>query len=369
MRITLLSLGTLGDVALMATLGQRLASRGAQVTLAASPFYASHAEEAGLGFERVGSGGFEQMRDALAAAMANALPAQRTEAFFKAWVLPQLTEGDAGLTRLVEASDYFVSNLKIVRNVGSRATPTARVTYDPPHSLDDLNRFGPVRPEVIDLVALPRELIDPEGRCEPRFEFTGFWLPEEQTDAEVAQELERFVAAGEDDILAVTLGSMPVGDPQDFTSVASRAARDAGLRCVLVGAWSGVESGAGENGDLLIVLHAPYDWLFARSRCVVHHGSTGATSIAIRTGTPSVVVPFLSCQHDMGSLLCAAGLASGVVPGAFDDPDSLAEAVAMAATDQGLRENAGEWSLRMNRERGADQAAQRVFEHHEQLFG
>lgn len=369
MRIALLSLGTQGDVALMTTLGRRLAARGAGVTLGASPFYSGEAERAGLGFEPIGDGGFREMRDALAAAVAEPTPARRTERFFQAWIRPQLTAGEAGLRGLAAGADYYVSNLKMALADGGRVKPTARVTYDPPGSLADLDRFGPVRSEVIDLVALPRELFDPEGRCDPRYEFTGFWLPERADDPELPPDLERFVNDGAGDVVAVTLGSMPVGDPGALKRVVSEAAKAAGLRCVLVGAWSGVEPGLCDDGVTLVVESAPYDWLFARSACVVHHGGVGTAGMAIRAGVPAVVTPVLSCQHEMADLLRDAGIAAAKVTDVLAGSAPLAEAIAHAARSPELRQSASLWSARVDRDRGADLAAQRVFDHYEQLFG
>ena len=180
MKILVLVLGTRGDVEMFLHLGRELSARGHSVTLAASPFYAEAARASDLEWLGVGSGSRAELVALLRSL--RALPTQRSrvEAYFEGWVRPQLAESLAEVRDAAAGADYFIDNLRSVWTRDGEVIPGANVTYEPPGSLENLAKQAPRRVDhagrLIDLVALERALVDPEGEWGDRYRFTGFWL-------------------------------------------------------------------------------------------------------------------------------------------------------------------------------------------------
>jgi UDP:flavonoid glycosyltransferase YjiC (YdhE family) len=98
---------------------------------------------------------------------------------------------------------------------------------------------------------------------------------------------------------------MPVANPAWVTALAVEAVRRAGLRAILHAGWAGL------GGQLLPAIfpleYALYGWLFSQMAGVVHHGGLGTTSFALRSGMPSLVVPFAFDQPYWGARAAALG--------------------------------------------------------------
>jgi sterol 3beta-glucosyltransferase len=156
--------------------------------------------------------------------------------------------------------------------------------------------------------------------------------------------------------VAVTLGSMVTLDAPRFLGCVTDGLRLAGQRGVVVAGWSGLAAGPVAD-HVLCVDEAPYDWLFPRSACVVHHGGTGTVAAALRAGRPSVLLPQLACQDAYARMLSREGLAAAVLETAVLEPAGLAGAVRLAVTDPRLARRAAEWRDLVAGEGGAGEAA------------
>lgn len=104
--------------------------------------------------------------------------------------------------------------------------------------------------------------------------------------------------------LAVDLGSMPalglLPDLSFALEVLWRGCQLAGLRCQLItGGLPGWHESLPEgSAGALQLLAGPvsHDALLRRSCCVLHHGGSGTTAAALRSGVPQLVSPFLLDQ-------------------------------------------------------------------------
>lgn len=364
MRFLILTLGTRGDLELFRTLGLALCARGHAVTIASSPFHAAALEATGLDFLPVGDSTRDDAVAALRAAGESDDLVERTRRFYAAWLRPQLNQALVTLARVATQFDAFISNLKLVLKRGGEILPGVSVTYDPPQQLADLPRYGPPRPEVLDLVALPRPLIDPDGCWAPRYEFTGFWTPPVATST-MPVELARFLDAGSSPVV-VTLGSMAFAEPAQVLSVIRESLRHIGQRGVIVRGWSPFASDVVDR-DLLVIDEAPYELLFARGAAIVHHGGVGTLAAALRAARSSVILPQVDCQSAFAELLARAKLSAGSLEPRELAAERLAALVDMAIHDERLRRSAERWSELVRRERGAERAAELIEAHAENL--
>jgi len=141
---------------------------------------------------------------------------------------------------------------------------------------------------------------------------TGWWPPARQPEGErLPGELLRFLQAGGPPVF-IGFGSMPVSDPARVTALVVEAARMAGQRVVLHAGWAGL--GGSLPGDIYPLTWAPYDALFPRMAAVVHHGGSGTTGCALRSGVPSLVIPFGFDQGAWGRWGAALGVGPQPLP-------------------------------------------------------
>ncbi len=364
MRIAILALGTRGDVELFVSLGRELQARGHQVVLGSSGFFESPVLAAGLEWQKVGSGSFDQLRTTLAALSESDDGETRTRRYVSDWLQPQLRQGANALRSMTARADYFISNLKLVMARDGVVIPGAAVTYDPPASPDDLARSGTRNhgDRVIDLVAMDRRLIDPDETWDERYRFTGFWSsnpgPTRPRDARLQSWLERGDAP-----VVVTLGSMTSFDSDRLVACVREAIRLQGVRCVLVRGWSSITTSDQEDATTLMIGEASYEQLFPAARCVVHHGGYGTLVSVLTAGVPSILLPQIRAQQEFGKRLLAEKLATGMFDISQLDPRSLAAALQRADTDVEIQAQVRRWQARIATQAGLATAAEAVEAH------
>jgi UDP:flavonoid glycosyltransferase YjiC (YdhE family) len=125
-------------------------------------------------------------------------------------------------------------------------------------------------------------------------------VPYNGVDAEQALPplLEDFLRAGPPPVV-FTLGTSAVGAAGSFYEASADAVRRLGLRAVLLVGEGGRNGAPGSVGDqILRVGFAPHAALFPRAAAVVHQGGAGTLHQALRSGRPTLVVPFAHDQPD-----------------------------------------------------------------------
>ncbi|WP_308915072.1 glycosyltransferase [Jannaschia sp. LMIT008] len=103
-----------------------------------------------------------------------------------------------------------------------------------------------------------------------------------------------------------TLGSVAQAlGPPDFWFATAQAARDCGMRAILLHGTADAPRGP----DLLTMPRLPHAPLFPRAAAIVHHGGIGTTAEALRAGKPQVVLPVGGDQPDNAARLERLGVA------------------------------------------------------------
>ncbi|AEA24174.1 Sterol 3-beta-glucosyltransferase [Pseudonocardia dioxanivorans CB1190] len=139
----------------------------------------------------------------------------------------------------------------------------------------------------------------------PDVHVTGYWMAPPDPHHVPPRELAAFLDAGPAPVY-IGFGSMPDRDAGQLVDIALAAARRARTRMVLAAGWAGLAPGH-PSDDVLVVGDVPHRWLFERVAAVVHHGGAGTTAAGLRAGRPSVVVPFFSDQFFWGRRVAALG--------------------------------------------------------------
>jgi UDP:flavonoid glycosyltransferase YjiC (YdhE family) len=183
---------------------------------------------------------------------------------------------------------------------------------------------------------------------------TGWWLPEEPHWQPPA-DLEGFIESGPPPVF-IGFGSMPVRDPAAATGLIVEAVRQAGVRAVLGAGWAGL--GGALPPEIFPIDYAPYGWLFPRMAAVVHHGGSGTTGWGFRSGVPSVIVPFGFDQFYWGKRAFELGAGPQPVPYRQLSTSRLAAAIHAAVTDPEMRRRAAGLGGKLSAENGVQKAVE-----------
>jgi sterol 3beta-glucosyltransferase len=146
----------------------------------------------------------------------------------------------------------------------------------------------------------------PKPRSWPDFiHVTGFWFLDQGRWAALA-DLEAFLDDGPPPVY-IGFGSMVGSDPARLTEAVLGALSRSGARGLLLSGWGGLAQ-ADLPESIFQVEHAPHGWLFPRVAAVVHHGGAGTTAAGLRAGRPTVIVPFFGDQPFWGRIVAARGV-------------------------------------------------------------
>ncbi len=179
--------------------------------------------------------------------------------------------------------------------------------------------------------------------------YTGYWQPQEPVWMPPPA-LSQFLENGPPPIF-VSFGSMPVRDPQRVTRMVLAALRRSGQRAVLQAGWAGIgQEGLPESVYLLD--YAPYAWLFPQMAAVVHHGGSGTTGFGLWAGVPTILTPFLFDQFYWGARVVKLGVGPKPIPQKKLTADRLATAIETAVSDTAMRQRATVLGQKLRREDG-----------------
>lgn len=188
---------------------------------------------------------------------------------------------------------------------------------------------------------------------------TGYWFPEDE-DWQSPDSLRQFIEAGPPPVF-IGFGSMPMRNPKRTTAVVLDALKRSGQRAILHTGWGGI--GQRELPDYVWKIeYAPYAWLFPQMAAVVHHGGSGTTAFGLRAGVPSIIVPFLFDQFYWGKRLSVLGVGPEPIPHKKLSAERLAEALTIAITDTQMRQRAAELGEKIRAEDGLREAVEAI--HH-----
>lgn len=183
---------------------------------------------------------------------------------------------------------------------------------------------------------------------------TGYWFLDRPTDWQPPRELLNFLEAGSPPV-CIGFGSMLSRDSQQMTDLVLKALAQSQQRGLLVSGWGGF-SQSDLPPNVLMVDTAPFDWLFPRVATAVHHGGAGTTACAWRAGIPSVVIPFTLDQPFWGRQVKRSGTGPEPIPLKRLTAERLADAIRAAVTDKQMRTRAGELGEKIRNEDGIENA-------------
>jgi sterol 3beta-glucosyltransferase len=117
----------------------------------------------------------------------------------------------------------------------------------------------------------------------------GYWSMQIPPEWSPPRKLAAFLDAGDPPVY-VGFGSMTIDDPPRLGAMIEEVAERLGTRAVLALGYHSLR-GLKSSERILVIRHAPHDWLFPRVSAVVHHGGAGTCGAAAVAGSPQVICP------------------------------------------------------------------------------
>ncbi|GCE07174.1 glycosyltransferase [Dictyobacter aurantiacus] len=218
-------------------------------------------------------------------------------------------------------------------------------------------------PEHVDLILLgysPLLLPRPQDWSE-KIQVTGFWTLEAAPGWQPDAELVEFLQAGPPPVY-IGFGSMSSQRPARTLELSIKALQRAEQRGIILANRETL----GEQRltpDIYVTNGAPHDWLFPRMSLVVHHGGAGTSAASLRAGVPSLTVYHISDQRFWGNLVASAGAGLPPMSRRWLTARRLAHAIQSTQADPDLRQRARALGNQLRQERGNDQAIRALQQH------
>lgn len=343
MKITMLTLGSTGDVRPYILLGRELQARGHAITLASFSRFAEMVRDSGLTFFPV-SGDAEALMAAILSPDTSGITYLPHVQKSLKKVAPQLIQD---LSDSCVGADAMICNFfgSVYYSIAEKhQIPCVQTHYfpmDPTHSFPissiRLQHMGPwlnsasyrigylligvvekryltswrkknavslrklraspdyrIGDHIIPVIYAISPLLLPRPReWNEHIRMSGFWMDEHPAPWQPPAELEAFLASGGKTVY-IGFGSMTGGNMNRLMTIVLRAVHAAGLSAVISAGWGGKKMKSTRR--VYFADYVPHDWLFPRVCAVVHHGGAGTTAAGLRYGKPTLIIPFAGDQ-------------------------------------------------------------------------
>jgi UDP:flavonoid glycosyltransferase YjiC (YdhE family) len=125
----------------------------------------------------------------------------------------------------------------------------------------------------------------------------------------------------------IGFGSMPVPDAHRIAEMIAEALSRTRQRAIVCGGVLAHESALHRTDAVLTAEELPHERLLHRVRAVVHHGGSGTVGAGLRSGAPTLVVPFVFDQFFWGERVRRLGAGPAPIPFRRLSEDRLARRI------------------------------------------
>ena len=187
---------------------------------------------------------------------------------------------------------------------------------------------------------------------------TGYWFLDPPSTWRPDSGLTTFLKSTSRPIY-IGFGSM--GNPaknQDTANIVLKAIEETGERAVLATGWSGLGTDQRLPKNVLLIKNVPHRWLLPQMAAIVHHGGAGTTGAALSAGVPNIVVPHFGDQYYWGRRVAELGVGPEPITRKKLSAERLARAISIATHDSMMRERARSLGAEISAEDGVNRAVQ-----------
>jgi UDP:flavonoid glycosyltransferase YjiC (YdhE family) len=183
---------------------------------------------------------------------------------------------------------------------------------------------------------------------------TGYWFQEADEDWSAPIKLLEFLEVGPAPVY-IGFGSMSSRKPEETGRLVLEAVQRANQRAVVLSGWGGLKA-TDLPKTVMEVEEIPFAWLFPRMAAVVHHGGAGTTSLGLKSGVPSAIIPFFGDQPYWGQRVFDLGVGPAPIARKKLTADRLAQAIEQCIQDQEMRASAVRLGEQIRAEDGVGRA-------------
>jgi len=185
---------------------------------------------------------------------------------------------------------------------------------------------------------------------------SGYWFLDHQKGWQPPVGLVDFINNGKPPIY-IGFGSMNNREATKMTRTVIDAVTLAGHRAILATGWGSLTDV--DLPDTIYQVDAvPHDWLFPQMAAVVHHGGAGTAAAAFRAGVPSVIIPHVMDQPFWGRRAFELGVSPQPIPRKQVTAENLATAITTALNGAELRQRASTLGKQIRSENGIARAVE-----------
>lgn len=193
---------------------------------------------------------------------------------------------------------------------------------------------------------------------------TGYWFLEQADTYAPPEELKEFLEQKPTPIY-IGFGSMTMQDPDTVTNLILKALEKTRQRGIILSGWGklGKTDEVKDSLRALVINSVPHDWLLPQVLATVHHGGAGTTAAALRAGIPAIIVPFFADQPTWGEKVAQLGVSPAPIPFKKLSDEALAEAIQVVLGDSVMHSKAKELGEKIRSEDGVANAVEAFHRH------
>ncbi|MGD8486970.1 MAG: glycosyltransferase [Chloroflexota bacterium] len=190
---------------------------------------------------------------------------------------------------------------------------------------------------------------------------TGYWFLEREQDWRPPDPLRDFLASGPAPVY-LGFGSAGRFRRSETTALLQESLRMSSQRGV-IGVPGQEPSVRVLSDDVIGVDRVPHAWLFPRMSLVVHHVGLGTVESALRAGRPSVNVPHYLDESFWAARLTHLGVSPRPIPRQQLTASKLADRIRATLADESMRARAGRLQAQVEQEQGSQRAVAAIEAH------
>jgi sterol 3beta-glucosyltransferase len=188
-------------------------------------------------------------------------------------------------------------------------------------------------------------------------QITGSWTIYDEPSWTPPDELVSFIKDGTP---PVYIGFGSIKDVSKFNEtfkILVEALKISGQRGIIALGWNKLDEAQTLPENVYLLDNAPHSWLFPQMSVVVHHGGAGTTAAGLNAGKPTVIIPHSADQPAWGKRVYELGVGAKPIPKAKLTASKLADAIKEALNPE-IVKNAEEFGKKMRKENGVEAATQ-----------
>ncbi len=194
-----------------------------------------------------------------------------------------------------------------------------------------------------------------------QYHSTGYWFLDRREDWTPPDSVVNFLQAGSPPV-AIGFSSQRhmQHSPEAITQLIVEVTERTKLRIILLTGAGSLAELPHVHERLLVTSWLPHEWLFPRISAMVHHGGAGTTASALRAGIPSVFIPSHYEQAIWSRRLHRLGAAPPPLSLKRLTAEQLGAAIQQAVSDEQIKARVQALSQEIRRESGLERVVQLV---------